>query len=125
MSSFITAIVGASPNEIRYSNIAVKRLNQYNFPVIALGFRKGQIGISSIVTDWPNKIPRLKVVSLYIGPERQPEFYKYIINLQPKIVIFNPGTENPEFYKLLEINGIGFEEACTLVLLTTGVYSDL
>lgn len=125
MSSFVTAIVGASPNEIRYSNIAVKRLNQYNFPVIALGFRKGQIGISSIITDWPIKIAELKVISLYIGPERQPEFYNYIIDLQPKTVIFNPSTENPEFYKLLEINGIRFEEACTLVLLATGVYKDL
>jgi len=37
-------------------------------------------------------------------------------------VIFNPGTENPEFYSILKTNGIYFEEACTLVLLSTNQY---
>ena len=36
--------------------------------------------------------------------------------------IFNPGTENPEFYQLLKSNNIKVEEACTLVLLTTNQY---
>jgi len=58
-------------------------------------------------------------VTLYIGPHRQPEFYDYIIQLQPQKVIFNPGTENPEFYSKLEKAGIQYEEACTLVLLST------
>jgi hypothetical protein len=37
-------------------------------------------------------------------------------------VIFNPGTENPEFYKILEANNIKYEVACTLVLLATNQY---
>jgi len=37
-------------------------------------------------------------------------------------VIFNPGTENPEFYSILKENNIVFEESCTLVLLSTNQY---
>jgi hypothetical protein len=37
-------------------------------------------------------------------------------------VIFNPGTENPEFYALLRENGIQVEVACTLVMLSMDTY---
>ena len=59
---------------------------------------------------------------MYVGPQRQPEYYDYILSLKPKRVVFNPGTENEEFEKLLSNNGIEPEEACTLVLLGTGQY---
>ena len=41
------------------------------------------------------------------------------LELKPKRVIFNPGTENLEFYKILKKNSINYEESCTLVLLST------
>ena len=34
---------------------------------------------------------------MYISDKFQPEYYKYIIALNPNRVIFNPGTENLEF----------------------------
>jgi hypothetical protein len=52
---------------------------------------------------------------------RQRDYYNYIIEARPKRVIFNPGTENPEFYQL-ELNDIKAEVACTLVLLSTNQY---
>ena len=64
----------------------------------------------------------LDTVTLYLNPQRQKEYYKYIISLNPNRVIFNPGTENPEFYQLLSENKIEFEVACTLVLLGTNQY---
>ena len=64
----------------------------------------------------------IDTVTLYIGPARQPQYYDYIISLHPQRVIFNPGTENPEFYKLLKENGIETEVACTLILLATDQY---
>ena len=54
--------------------------------------------------------------------EFQVDFYDYIIGLRPQRVIFNPGTENSEFETMLSKNNIAFEEACTLVLLSTGQY---
>lgn len=114
-----TAVIGVSPNQNRYAYIATTRLRKHQYPVIPLGFRAGKVGDLAIVTDWPDQIEKLKIVTLYIGPHRQPEFYDYIIQLHPQKVIFNPGTENPEFYSKLEKAGIQYEEACTLVLLST------
>ncbi len=54
--------------------------------------------------------------------KRQKEYYEQIIQIKPKRVIFNPGTENPEFYKILSNNEIEVEVACTLVLLATDQY---
>jgi hypothetical protein len=50
------------------------------------------------------------------------EYYNYILETKPKRVIFNPGTENQEFYQLLQQNKISIEIACTLVLLATNQY---
>jgi hypothetical protein len=48
--------------------------------------------------------------------------YDYILSLQPKRIIFNPGTENYEFALKAMSKGIETEEACTLVMLSTGGY---
>ncbi len=61
-------------------------------------------------------------VTLYLNAKRQEEYYDYIISLKPRRVIFNPGTENFEFEKLLKKNAIYAEIACTLVLLRTCQY---
>lgn len=124
MTNWNTAIIGVTPNPNRYAFKAVTELTEHQYPVTPLGFRAGEVAGHPIILDWPKKIDNLKVVSLYIGPARQPDFYDYIINLHPTKVIFNPGTENEELYKLLSKNGIQYEEACTLVLLSTGVYSE-
>ena len=44
------------------------------------------------------------------------------MELKPKRIIFNPGTENEELSKMAQSNGIETLEACTLVLLGTGQY---
>ncbi|MBL7891153.1 MAG: CoA-binding protein, partial [Bacteroidia bacterium] len=55
-------------------------------------------------------------------PQNQPSWYDYILSLKPKRIIFNPGTENPEFEKMAASKGIEVQEACTLVLLSIGQY---
>ncbi len=118
--SKITLVLGASENPLRYSHLAVQKLVRYAHEVIAYGTREGQIGNISITKSWPTQ--DVDTVSLYIGPERQEEYYSAIIALHPRRIIFNPGTENPAFYKLLEKTEIEFEEACTLVMLGAGTY---
>ena len=117
-----TAILGATPNPSRYAYLATERLTEYNHPVVPLGIREGKIGENVIITDWPNEISGLDTLTMYVGPKRQPEYYDYILGLNPKRVIFNPGTENAELYSLLDEKGIAHEEACTLVLLGTDSY---
>ncbi|NRD22887.1 CoA-binding protein [Winogradskyella litoriviva] len=116
-----TLVIGASLKTERYSNIAINRLRNYNHTVVAFGLKPGKVDDVTIDTELIN-YDAINTVTLYLNPQRQEEYYNYIISLKPKRVIFNPGTENPEFYKLLEQNNIEFEAACTLVLLATNQY---
>ena len=61
-------------------------------------------------------------ITLYLNPERQKDYYDYILGLHPKRIIFNPGTENFELVRMAKEKGIEVEIACTLVMLSVGVY---
>lgn len=116
-----TLVLGASLKTERYSNIAINRLVKYGHEVKALGLRKGEVAGVEIDTERLN-YEDIDTVTLYLNPKRQTEYYDYIVGLKPNRVIFNPGTENPDFYKLLSENNIEYEIACTLVLLGTNQY---
>lgn len=116
-----TLVIGASTKPDRYSYNAVKRLLGAGNEVVAIGSQSGKIEGVTIETE--KKVFRdIDTVSLYVNPMIQESYYDYITNLEPRRVIFNPGTENPEFLGMLERQGIIAEEACTLVLLSTGQY---
>ncbi|WP_299334280.1 CoA-binding protein [uncultured Psychroserpens sp.] len=116
-----TLVIGASLKPQRYSNIAIRRLVDHGHEVVAFGLRTGEV---SGVTIDTNLMPYkdIHTVALYLNPERQKAFYDYIVALNPERIIFNPGTENSEFQNFLKQEGIYFEEACTLVLLSTNQY---
>jgi predicted CoA-binding protein len=116
-----TLVLGASLKSNRYSHYAIQRLVANNHEVVAYGLRSGDVSGISIDTELL-MYENLDTVTLYINPTRQEAYYDYIISLKPKRVIFNPGTENSDFYKLLRENNIEFEDACTLVLLSTNQY---
>lgn len=116
-----TLVLGASLNPGRYSNIAIERLVRYGNPVEAVGLRTGSVAGIEITKD-KESFKDIDTITLYLNPKRQEEYYDYILSLNPKRVIFNPGTENPELYKLLRENNIEFEAACTLVMLGTNQY---
>lgn len=116
-----TLVLGASDNPARYSYQAVHRLQRHGHEVVPVGIRKGQVGGLDILTDRP-QAAAVDTVTLYVGPQNQPAWYDYILDLQPKRIIFNPGTENPELERLAQARGIRTEEACTLVMLSVGQY---
>ena len=116
-----TLVIGASENPERYSNKAIRALLSHHHEVVALGIKKGSVEGVPFHTE-KEQFENVDTVTLYIGPRNQPEYYSYIIGLKPRRVIFNPGTENPEFIAQLESAGIYPEIACTLVLLSTGQF---
>ena len=116
-----TLIIGASNNPERYAYKAAERLLAHGHEIELLGLRPDTIFGKTIDTE-RKAYEGLDTVTLYVGPQRQPEYYDYIIDLKPRRVIFNPGTENFEFEAILTEKGIIAEEACTLVLLGTGQY---
>lgn len=116
-----TLVFGASLKPYRYSNIAIRRLVEASEEVLAFGLREGHVARVRIATTCKD-FEGVDTITLYMNPERQRPFYDTIIRLKPRRVIFNPGTENPEFYALLGRAGIEVEVACTLVLLSMGQY---
>ena len=122
MNKKYTLVVGASENPDRYSFRAIKALLANDKPVKAFGQKKGQVDGIVFETE-QKKYDDVDTVTLYVGPRNQASLYDFILDdVKPRRIIFNPGTENPEFYKLAESKGIICEEACTLVLLSINQY---
>jgi len=115
----LIVVLGASPNPDRFSFKAVKRLIRHNYQVVAIGKRKGYIDDIPIVTGQP-ALENVHTVTLYLAPYHQGEIFDYVLSLRPKRVIFNPGTESPEFEEWLESYNIEIVHDCTLVMLATG-----
>lgn len=116
-----TLVVGASENPVRYSNMAIRSLRKQGVEVVSLAKRMGKVVDVPILTNFPEN-EDIHTVTMYVGPQRQPEYYNSLLELNPKRVIFNPGTENDELIEKLESKGIEAIEACTLVMLNTGQY---
>ncbi|RWX02356.1 CoA-binding protein [Flavobacterium cerinum] len=116
-----TLVMGASSNPDRYAYKAIKMLQRFGHPVVAVGKKEDEVDGLKIEKQ---QIPfeNIDTVTLYLNPMNQKQYYDYIVALKPNRVIFNPGTENPELYTLLRQNGIEVEIACTLVLLSTNQY---
>lgn len=116
-----TLVLGATTNPSKYGYIATSRLKSHGHEVIPVGIRKGEIEGIAIQNDFPI-LDDIDTVTLYLNPQIQKEHYDYILKLNPKRIIFNPGTENPELINLAKKNGIEVEIACTLVLLSLDQY---
>jgi predicted CoA-binding protein len=116
-----TLVIGATNRPEKYAYKAIQSLRFHDHPVVAFGRMKSQVGDVTIENTWDTSW-KVDTVTLYLNPDNQQEYCEKIIALQPKRVIFNPGTENPGFEKLLKEAGIESEIACTLVLLSIGQY---
>ncbi|GAB4231606.1 MAG: CoA-binding protein [Ekhidna sp.] len=118
-----TVILGATTNPSRYAYIAGDMLSKYNHEIVPVGIKKGEVQGKPIL-DLRKKpdIPNVDTITLYLNPQNQQEWEAYILSLQPKRIIFNPGTENTELAEKARNHGIETTNACTLVLLSTGQY---
>jgi predicted CoA-binding protein len=117
----VTVVLGASPNYERYSYKATILLKEYGHTVYPLGIKAGKIENQEIIISRPN-ISDVDTVTLYLSAQNQVSWYDYILSLNPKRIIFNPGAENQELIELAKDKGIECLNACTLVLLKTGMY---
>ncbi len=118
-----TVIIGATDNPARYSFLATSKLISHGHEAIPLGIRTGTIAGTRIenLTEKP-ALGNVDTVTLYLNPTNQKQWEAYILSLQPKRIIFNPGTENQEFEERANSEGIETLRACTLVMLSIGNY---
>ncbi len=116
-----TLVIGASENPSRYSFKAINSLSRHGNAVVALGRRAGQVAGIPISTELEGQ-EDVNTVTLYVNSTHQKQYYDHILALKPERIIFNPGTENAELWKMAKENNIEPIEACTLVMLATGTY---
>lgn len=116
-----TLVLGASANPQRYSYLAINSLRKHGHPVIGIGLKAMPVADVTINTE-KKPFEGIDTVTMYLGAPRQKEYYDYILSLNPRRIIFNPGAENEELAHLAKAHGIQTMEACTLVLLSTGQY---
>jgi predicted CoA-binding protein len=116
-----TLVLGATTKPERYAFRAINALVEKGHTVLAIGQNTGEVAGVKIYTK-AIPVKNIDTITLYLNPARQRDYYNYIVEAQPRRVIFNPGSENPELYQLLELNNIKAEVACTLVLLATNQY---
>jgi uncharacterized protein len=121
MTNKKTLVLGASVNPSRYSYLAINQLRSKGHDVVAMGKHTGKVDDVEITSEL-KRVENLDTVTLYLNANNQKPYYDYIFSLKPKRIIFNPGAENPELASLAKEKNILLQEACTLVLLSTGQY---
>jgi hypothetical protein len=116
------AVLGASNNPDRYSNMAVRRLRDAGHRVIPVNPALEEIEGLAVAKSLGEIKDPVDTLTLYVGPQRSAPMIADILRLAPKRVIFNPGTESPELAAALDRANIPHLEACTLVMLQTGTF---
>lgn len=118
-----TAILGSTTNPERYAYLAAQRLVNHEHEIVPIGIKSGQVmGVDILNLNDRPEIEEIDTVTMYIGTKNQAEWEDYILSLNPKRIIFNPGTENPIFAQKASEKGIETINACTLVMLGVGNY---
>ena len=118
-----TLILGASPNPKRYGNMAALKLYYAGKPFIPVGIKSGQIAGKNIEElSALKKYDNIDTITLYLSPKNQIPYEDYILSIQPRRIIFNPGTENPKLMNRAQNKGIKVLKACTLVMLASNTY---
>lgn len=115
-------IVGASDNPERYSHRALLMLRQHGHEAIPVHPKLSTIEGLPVVPDISAIRDAVDTVTMYVGPQISSGLADKLVALRPRRVIFNPGAENLELAAKLRQAGIACEDACTLVLLSTGAF---
>lgn len=116
-----TLILVATPNPERYAYLAAEKLVRYGHEIVPVGIKQGEVQGKAILNGKP-VLQDIDTVTMYIGEGHQAEWQEYLLQLNPRRVIFNPGTENPRLEAALTAQGIEVVEGCTLVMLGAKTY---
>lgn len=111
------AILGASDNPERYSNILFKRLLAKGHEVYPVHPTLDTLEGHKVWKDVQSLPPGVEVLSIYMRADRSEPLSDAILASGIPRVVFNPGAENPALEARLEAKGAEAMEACSLVLL--------
>lgn len=116
-NSQTVVVLGASAKPQRFSYKAVGLLRQYGHRIIPVHPKLPLIDDIPVFSQLSEIQEIVDTLTLYIGPERSQLLHDDIIDLAPRRVIFNPGTESPSLEQRLTEVDIPFVYDCTLIML--------
>eukprot|EP01129_Flabellula_baltica_P002055 TRINITY_DN11915_c0_g1_i1.p1 TRINITY_DN11915_c0_g1~~TRINITY_DN11915_c0_g1_i1.p1 ORF type:complete len:159 (-),score=21.75 TRINITY_DN11915_c0_g1_i1:25-474(-) len=116
------AVLGASDNPERFSNKAVKLLTEKGHHVIPIHPTLTEIDGIQVHTKLADSPVPIDTISVYLRPNISEPLADEMMAVNPRRVIFNPGTESTVLKETLTQNGIDVVEQCTLVMLRNGVF---
>jgi predicted CoA-binding protein len=115
-------VLGASPKPARYANMAQRQLVQLGYRVIPVHPKIAQIEGLRVTPNLRAIAEPVHTITLYVGPERSRPLIDDILRLNPRRVIFNPGSESAELERRLREHHIPHVHGCTLVMLRTNQF---
>jgi hypothetical protein len=123
MSNAKILILGASNNPARFSYMAANALSAGDYDIVPVGLKRGTVAGKSILDIRTRPvIDNVDTITLYMNPQNQSDYLDYILSLNPRRIIFNPGTENRDLIRLAEQHEIEVVVDCTLVMLSSGYF---
>ena len=115
-------VLGASDNPARISCLATRFLKNKGFNLFAVSHRKGMIDDITLHDDSElSQAKEVDCITVFLKPERQCKYYDYILSLNPKKIIFNPGSENPELIALATSRSIKIVTGCTIAMFSNNL----
>jgi uncharacterized protein len=118
------AILGASEKPERFAYKALKKLRENGHNVFLVSPKLKEIEGTAVVAKLSDINEPIHTVTMYVGAQISSGLLDDFIGLDPRRVIFNPGSENSELQDALEALRIRVVEDCTLVLLDSGEFED-
>lgn len=115
-------VLGASPKPARYANMAQRLLMEKGYRVVPVHPKIKEIEGVPVVDSLRSIAGPVHTLTLYVGPDRSQPLIDDILRLNPRRVIFNPGTESSELEERLRQHHIPHVDGCTLVMLRTGQF---
>ncbi|MEI7998990.1 MAG: CoA-binding protein [Candidatus Omnitrophota bacterium] len=116
------AVIGASDKPDRYSYQALKLLQEKGHKVYLVHQRIKTIDGLSVYASIKEIEEPIDTVSMYVASNISNLLAQDILAKNPKRIIFNPGSQNPQLVQKAQAVGIKTLEACTLVMLRTGQF---
>lgn len=116
------AILGASDKPDRYAHQAMLALQRHGHTPLPVNPHHDTIDGVPCVSSLADLTEPPDTITVYVRPAILTGLVLEIIAAAPRRVILNPGTEEDAIRRDLEAAGIRVQEACTLVLLSTGQF---
>lgn len=115
-------VLGASPKPARYSNQAIRLLKDGGYRITPIHPNFEIVEEIPVLHQLDAITSPVDTLTLYVGPANLDKLLDDVIALRPGRVIFNPGSESAKAQMALDAANIHWLNACTLVMLRTGLF---